>query len=143
VDTTPPLTQSIGQTAGTLRRLVKRVLADTEATYEQWMALNLAAGSGEIDRSRLIARLADAVQIDYAAAEATVRALTAAGLLASVPGRLVALSDTGRDRHARIRGVLDKATAPLSADLPADDVAAARRVLAAISQRADAVFRRA
>jgi DNA-binding MarR family transcriptional regulator len=142
VNPTPPLTQSIGQTAGTLRRLVKRVLADTDTTYEQWMALNLAASSGGIDRHQLSARLADAVQIESAAAAATVRELSAAGFLETEPRRPVGLSDTGRDRHARIRGVLDKATAPLSADLPVDDLAAARRVLAAISQRADAVSRR-
>jgi hypothetical protein len=139
VSPTPPLTQSIGQTAGTLRRLVKRVLADTDASYEQWMALNLAATGGEIDRHQLSARLADAVQIESAAAETTVRELSAAGFLETEP---VGLSDTGRDRHARIRGVLDKATAPLSADLPADDLAAACRVLAVISQRADAVSHR-
>jgi DNA-binding MarR family transcriptional regulator len=143
MNSTPPLTQSIGQTAGTLRRLVKRALADTGTTFDQWQALNLTVASGEIDRSQLIARLADAVQIDDPAAEATVGELIVAGLLETVAGSSVALSDSGRDRHARLRGVIEQAVAPVSADLPADDLAATRRVLNTISERVDAVIARA
>jgi hypothetical protein len=143
VSTTPPVTQTIGQTAGTLRRLLKGVLAHTGITYNEWIALNLTATTGKgIDRSQLIADLAEAVQVDEPVAEATVSRLIDAGSLETNPESVVALSGTGRDQHARLRGLLIKATEPLSADISADEVATTQRVLYTLSQRADAAIAR-
>jgi DNA-binding MarR family transcriptional regulator len=115
-----------------------RVLAGTGGTFHQWVALNFTAVNGEsIDRSLLIARLAGALQIDDTAADAVITELAAEGLLQSASGSVVALSDAGRERYARIRAAIDQTTAPLFADISADDEATTRRVLTTISERAD------
>jgi DNA-binding MarR family transcriptional regulator len=140
----PPLTQFIGRTERTLQALMGQVLARTGGTFHQWVALNFTAVSGDsIDRSQLIARLADAVRIDHTAAGATVTEMADARLLQTASGSLVALTDAGRERYARIRAAIDAITAPLFADIPDDDVAATRRVLTTISERADAELARA
>lgn len=139
----PPLTQFIGRTERTLGALMDQVLATTGGTFHQWVALNFTAAAGNsIDRDELISRLTDA-QIGDGAAEAAIAQLTRDGLLDAASGSLVTLTDAGRERHARIRAAIDRTTAPLFADLAADDVAATQRVLTTISERAGAQLARA
>lgn len=140
----PPLTQFIGRTERTLRALMDQVLAGTGGTFHQWVALNFTAVNGEsIDRGQLIAGLANALQTDDTAAEATIAEMVDERLLLTASGSVVALSDAGRERYARIRAAIDQTTAPLFADIPADDLATARRVLTTISERADTQIARA
>jgi hypothetical protein len=140
----PPLTQFIGRTERTLRALMDQVLAGTGGTFHQWVALNFTAVNGEsIDRGQLIAGLANAPQTDDTAAEATIAEMVDERLLLTASGSVVALSDAGRERYARIRAAIDQTTAPLFADIPADDLATARRVLTTISERADTQIARA
>ena len=140
----PPLTQFIGRTERTLRALMDQVLAGTGGTFPQWVALNFTAGNGDsIDRSQLIARLADALKIDDAAAQATIAEMADERLLRTASASLVALSDAGRERYVRIRAAIDQTTAPLFAGIPADDEATTRRVLITISERADTQLARA
>jgi DNA-binding MarR family transcriptional regulator len=135
----PPLAQFIGRTERTLRALMEQVLAGTGGTFDQWVALNFTAVNGDsIDRSQLIARLADALQIDETAAEATITYMSEERLLQTASGSVVSLSDAGRERYARIRAAIEQTTAPLYADISADDLATARRVLTTISARAKA-----
>jgi hypothetical protein len=140
---TPPLTQFIGRTERTLRALMDLVLAETGGTFHQWVALNLAPLNGDsIDRTQLVAGLANALQIDDAVAEATIAEMADDGLLRTASASAVALSDGGRERYTRIRTAVDQITAPLYGDLPPHDVAAARRVLTTISDRADTMLAR-
>jgi DNA-binding MarR family transcriptional regulator len=140
---TPPLTQFIGRTERTLRALMDLVLADTGGTFHQWVALNFTAAEGDgIDRSELVARLASALQIDDAVAEATIAEMADEGLLQTPSGAFVALNDAGRERYERIRTAVDEITAPLYGDLPPGDLAVARRVLTTISDRADTLLAR-
>jgi DNA-binding MarR family transcriptional regulator len=144
VSPTPPLTQFIGRTERTLRALMDRVLADTGGSFHEWVALNFTALNGDsIDRGELVTRLADALRIDDAAADATIADLAEQRLLQTGPGSAVELSDAGRDRYARIRAAVDQTTAPLYADLPPDDLTTARRVLTTVSDRADSLLARA
>jgi hypothetical protein len=141
---TPPLTQYIGRTERTLRALMDEVLAGTGGTFHQWVALNFTASGGDsIDRGQLIAQLANAVRIDPTAAEATITEMTDERLLQTASGSLVAFSDAGRERYARTRAAIDETTAPLFADIPADDMATARRVLTTVAERADTQLARA
>ncbi|MCU1659738.1 MAG: hypothetical protein JWO57_4394 [Pseudonocardiales bacterium] len=106
--------------------------------------LNLTAANGdEIDHTQLIGRLTDALKIDDPAAEAAVTELLDDGLLETLPGSVVALSDAGRERYARTRAAIDETISPLFADVPADDVATTRNVLTTLSDRATARFARA
>jgi DNA-binding MarR family transcriptional regulator len=145
---TPPLPQFIGRTERTLRALMDLVLADNGGTFAQWVALNLTTLNGDsIDRTQLVARLANALKVDDAAAEATIADMADDGLLQTASGSvlapIVALSDAGRERYARIRAAIDQTTAPLYGDLPVGDLAATRRVLSTISDRADTMLARA
>jgi hypothetical protein len=139
----PPLTQSIGRTERTLGALMERVLAETGGTFHQWVALNFTALNGDsIDRSQLVAGLASALQIDGTAAETTIAEMADERLLQTASESVVALSDAGRQRYARVRAAIDQTTAPLFADIPDDDMATTRRVLTTISERADAQLAR-
>jgi hypothetical protein len=132
------LTQFIGRTERALRALMDLVLADTGGTFHQWVALNFTAVNGEsIDRAQLIATVANAVRIDDTAADAVITELIDEYLLETVSESVVAFTDAGRERYVRIRGVIDQTSAPLYADLPPSELAAARRVLNTIAERAD------
>jgi hypothetical protein len=114
------------------------VLADTGGTFHQWVALNFTAVNGEsIERAQLIATVANAIRIDDAAADGVITELHDEGLLETVSGSVVAFTDAGRERYLRTRAAIDQTSAPLYADLPPSDLAAARRVLNTISERAD------
>jgi hypothetical protein len=138
MSSTPPLPPIIGRTERAFGALMGRVLARTGGTFHHWVILNLTAANGEtIDRSKLIAGLTDALQIDETAAAAAITELTAGGLLA-VSGTVVSLSDAGRERYLGIRATIDETTASLSVDIPADDLATVHRVLTTMSERASA-----
>jgi hypothetical protein len=114
------------------------VLADTGGTFHQWVALNFTAVNGEsIERAQLIATVANAIRIDDAAADGVITELHDEGWLETVSGSVVAFTDAGRERYLRTRAAIDQTSAPLYADLPPSDLAAARRVLNTISERAD------
>ncbi|MFJ1702982.1 hypothetical protein [Kitasatospora sp. NPDC088346] len=80
------------------------------------------------------------LKIDAAAALAVLAELTTAGLLAepSGEGGRLGLTDAGRARHEAIRAAVGELTARLYGGLPAEDLAAAARVLTAVTARADA-----
>jgi DNA-binding MarR family transcriptional regulator len=141
---TPPLTQLIGRTERALLPLMDVVLAGTGGTFHQWVALNFTAvNGGSIERSQLIARLADALQIDDTTADGVITELAAERLLQAESPSVVALGDTGRERQASIRSAIDHTTAQLFADIPADDLAATQRVLTTIAERAATQLARA
>jgi len=139
--TTPPTlnTQVIGQAESALGAILKSVLAETGATFEQWLVLNVTAGSGAvIDRDTVVARIASARKIDGSVVLAAIAQLITAGLLEPIPGSQtqVRLADAGRALYHQIRGPIDQITGQLF-DLPAEDLAAAGRVLAIVTARAN------
>jgi phosphatidylethanolamine-binding protein (PEBP) family uncharacterized protein len=143
MSSTPPLPPIIGRTEKAFGALMGRVLARTGGTFHHWVVLNLTAVNGEtIDRSKLIAGLTDALQVDETAAEAAITELTGGGLLAA-SGAVVSLSGTGRERYLAIRAAIDEITASLNAGIPADDLATVHRVLTTMSERASAQLTRA
>ncbi|MCX5339121.1 hypothetical protein [Streptomyces atratus] len=135
--------QVIGQAHYATRAVLERLLATTGTTFHQSVALNVIAESGEaIERGRLVDRMTGTLKIDAEVAEATVAELSAAGLLEEVPGSTprVGLTPAGRDRRqAHGAGIAD-ITARLYADLPAEDLATAGRVLTEVTARANAVL---
>jgi hypothetical protein len=100
------------------------------------VALSLTAVSGGADRSRPARQRDDRrLEIDDPAALAAITELTASQLLKGLPGERsrVALTDAGQARYRQIRTAIDEITARLYGDLPADDLAAASRVLTVIT----------
>ena len=137
MQTYPPLsTQVIGQAESALGALLDPLLSRTGTTFHQWLVLTVTAtGGGDIDHDQLVARVSGARKIDGAEVEAAIAGLDAAGL-AEGTSRVI-LTTAGLARFAEIRGALEEITARLF-DFPAEDLAAAGRVLAILTERANA-----
>jgi hypothetical protein len=122
----PPL---IGETEKTLNSLLRQFLEGTGLTEPQWVTLRLAdlldgdAGIAVADR----AQVPDAAEL--------VSELTDRGLLDD--GRL---TSAGRELTAAVQRTITTETASIWDDLPADDVAAATRLLNEVVTRARAVL---
>ena len=128
--------QIIGQTESALGALLGPVLAEAGRSFEQWVVLAVTADGSPVDRDRLVARVADARKIAAADVEAAVAGLAADGALSVESGEVV-LTATGQDVRRRIRARIDEVTSGLF-DFPADDLTTAGRVLATVTERANA-----
>lgn len=129
--------QVIGQAESALGALLAPVLQETGRTFEQWLVLTvLTASGGPQDRDQLAGRIAKARKIAAADVAAAIAELTAAGALAAESGQ-VALTASGQAMHRAVRTRIDEVTAGIF-DFPAGDLAAAGRVLATITDRANA-----
>lgn len=139
-------TQIIGQTENALNAILDRQLAGTGLSEPQWVTLTIAVMSAEsVDRARFISRVAGALKITDAEAQAQIDSLAAAQTL-EVPesdGSPVSVTEAGRQLHARIRTAVAEITQRLWGDLPADDLATAGRVLGIVLERANAELARA
>jgi hypothetical protein len=123
----------IGETEKTLNALLRRFLAGTGLTEPQWVTLRLAdLLDGGADG--LAAAVADRAQFPEAAD--LVSELTRRGLLDD--GRL---TFAGRELTTKIQETIVTETASVCDNLPADDVAAATRVLNEVVTRARVVLR--
>jgi len=139
-------TQLIGQTEKTLNAILDRLLAGTGLTEHQWITLTLAVTSGgALDPSAFVSRLAEAIKITEPEARARVDELAAAGLLAApdVAGSPVRVTDAGSELQRRMRASVVEITDRMWGDLPAEDLAAAGRVLTTVLERANAELARA
>ena len=136
--------QVLGQAEKAHRALFERIVTGTSITYRRWVALNLvvAADAGGIGRDPFVERLAGALKIDLATAREVVAELAAAGLVESTSpdGSQLQLTDEGREVYGQIRVRVDETIGKLYADIPADDLATAGRVLTLVTARADAVL---
>ena len=132
--------QLLGQAENTLRALLATFLTGTELTYHTWVLLNATAmGGGEVDRGRLTAIAVNALKINSDAVDSAITTLAQADLVTTAPG-LVRLTETGSQLHQRLRGAMGPVTSRLMQDHSADDLAAAARVLTAITDRANEVL---
>jgi hypothetical protein len=129
--------QVIGQAETALGALLGPILTESGCTFQQWVILALIeAGGSAVEREQLIARVIDARKFAAADVAAAIAKLTADGLLNSVSGT-VGLTDAGHDLHGRVRARINEVTSGLF-DFPAEDLATAGRVLAIITDRANA-----
>ena len=124
----------IGETEKTLNALLCRFLQGTDLTEPQWVTLRLAdLLEGSVDADGLTAAAAD--RAHFADAALLVDDLTERGLLDD--GRL---TSAGRELTTAIQATITTDTAPIWDNLPADDVAAATRVLNEVVVRARAIL---
>jgi hypothetical protein len=137
-------TRVIGQAEKTLNAILGRQLAGTGLTEPQWVILTLAVtGGGGAERDRFTSMVADALKISEAEAEVRVGDMvTAQQLTITGQGSAVTVTGTARQLHSRIRTAVTEITQRLWGDLPAGDLATAGRVLAIITERANAELAR-
>jgi hypothetical protein len=131
---------ALGQTEKALNAILERHLAGTGLTEPQWVTLVLTVtGDPTADRDELAGRVAGALKVTDAEAQARVGELAAAGLVHSPDaGSPLTVTDTGRRLFGDIRAAIGPITERMWGDLPPEDLAAAGRVLATVLERADA-----
>jgi hypothetical protein len=131
----------IGQTEKTLNAILDRQLAGTGITEPQWVTLTLTVvGGGTIDRAELIRQVSGAAKFSEASVAERITELTAAGHLRDGGEGRVQVSDAGQAQWTQVRTALGPITQGLWGDLPAEDLAAAGRVLSIALDRANAVL---
>lgn len=138
----PPL---IGRTEKALNAILDSQLAGTGMTEPQWVTLTFTVASGgSADRGQLIGRVVAALKVRDAEAESLIAELAAAQLLQASDGDASRLevTDAGRRLHGRVRVQVSEITERLWADLPAEDLATAGRVLSTVLARANAELAR-
>ena len=91
-----------------------------------------------IARDQLIDRITNARKVDAADVSAAIIELEDAAALVVTAGQ-VTLTDLGRASHSRVLARVEEITDYVF-DLPAEDLAAAGRVLATVSARANSVL---
>jgi hypothetical protein len=134
-------TALIGQTEKALNAILNRQLAGTGITEPQWVTLTLTVVSGgAIDRAELIRRVGGATQFSQASVAERITELTAAGFLRDGGDGRVQVTDEGQARWTQVRTAIGPITQGLWGDLPAEDLAAAGRVLGIVLDRANAVL---
>ena len=141
----PVLTpRAIGQAEKTLNAILARLLEGTGLTEPEWVILTLAATSGEpAARDQFTRMVAGALKISDADAQARVDAMIAAQQLQITgAGQAVTVTGAAQQLHSQIRATVAGITERLWGDLPADDLATVGRVLAIITERANAELAR-
>jgi hypothetical protein len=135
-------TRLVGETESALGALLAPLLAEAEMTFLQWVVLSLTAPGGAsgpgMDRDQLIDRITNARKVDAAAVSAAITELENAEALVAAGGQ-VTLTDLGRASFNRVRARVDEVTDYVF-DLPAEDLAAAGRILSTVSARANSVL---
>lgn len=133
-------TPLIGQTEKALTAILRRQLAGTGLSEQQWMTLSLiVASGGTIDGDELTGRAARVLKVSDAHARTRIIELAAAQLLqpAGNDGSRAKLTDAGQRLHRQVRTAVSEITERLWGDLPAEDVATAGRVLDTVLERAN------
>jgi hypothetical protein len=126
---TPFGPQLIGETEKSLNALLRRFLEGTDLTEPEWVTLRIADGLGGAGHPESLA-VAVAERAHFPDAVRLVDTLTDRGLLHD--GRL---SPSGRELVTILQTRIRTETAPIWDALPAEDVAAAARVLNEIVDR--------
>jgi len=128
--------QIIGQAERATRTLLDLRLRETGLTFEQWVAVN-QVHSGVGARPALVARLVHGLKIDDEAARAAVDGVIDLGLV-TVGEDELALTPAGLHRFALVSGEIASIAGRLYGDVPPEDLAVAGRVLALLTERANA-----
>jgi DNA-binding MarR family transcriptional regulator len=135
-------TRLIGETESALGALLAPLLAEAEMTFLQWVVLSLTAPGGAsspgVRRDQLIDRIANVRKVDAADVAAAIDELEKAAALVTAGGQ-VTQTELGQASFSRVRSRVDEVTDYVF-DLPAEDLAAAGRVLATVSARANSVL---
>ena len=133
--------QLLGQTEKAANAILKRLLVEPGLTEPQWVTLTIAVISGDnLDRDRLIDRVAAAAKFSEAEAQARITELADARLL-HVPDderAPVKPTEAGQQLHTQVRAAVSQITQRLWGDLPVEDLETAGRVLSTVLARANA-----
>ncbi|MFF2077980.1 MarR family transcriptional regulator [Kitasatospora sp. NPDC058162] len=143
-ETAPALNpRSIALAHYAARALLEGVLERHGATFEQSVTLRaVTAAGGSVGLGELVADVTGSLKAPEAAVRAVVDGLTTARLLAEQDGERIELTEAGRELHERTTAETAGISTRLYAGIPPEDLAAAGRALALITERANAELAR-
>ncbi|POX46395.1 MarR family transcriptional regulator [Streptomyces sp. Ru71] len=139
--TTAPLANSrtIGLAHYAARAVLERVMSRRGLTFLDTTVLRpVAAAEKPLTRERLVQGVTHDVKVSAAEAGRTLDELTDRGLLIVDDSGLVRMTDAGRELYDSGTAETAQASARIWADIPEADLAAAGRVLALVTERANA-----
>jgi DNA-binding MarR family transcriptional regulator len=135
--------QDIGQAERATRALLDAVLAQTDTPFTNWVVLNMLANAGGgLERDELVTRTAGGLRIGAPAIVTALDELLTGGFVTTTDDVRIVLTADGEARFARIRAGVDRIAERLYGDLPIADLATAHRVLALVTERANAELAR-
>lgn len=136
--TTPADARALGLAHYAARAVLESVLARHGLGFQQQIVLRpVVLADGPVDRARLAADTVTALKADEDSVQGTIDELIAAGLVATDASD-VRITDAGRALYARITQETSGASARIWGDIPEADLLAAGRVLALVTERANA-----
>jgi len=140
----PALTgEAIGEAAKATNAVLETLLAEVRTSFLSWVALNVLTTAGPVmPQDALVQRMSGGLSIGAEPVLTTLDELEVARLVtrSDDADAAVELTADGLALHRRIRAGIDQITERLYGDLPRDDLAATGRVLATVTQRANAVL---
>jgi hypothetical protein len=144
----PALTgQAIGEAAKATNAVLETLLAEVRTSFLSWVALNVLTAAGPVmPQDVLVQRMTVGLKVGAEPILATLDELEVARLVTrsdeAEPSAepAVELTADGIALHRRIRAGIDQITERLYGDLPQDDLATTGRILATVTQRANAVL---
>ncbi|WP_200308586.1 MarR family winged helix-turn-helix transcriptional regulator [Streptomyces adelaidensis] len=123
------------------RGILESVLVGYGVTFQQSVTLRLVAVADEpVPRDRLVGQVVDSLKVEEAEIRDVVEKLVAAGLVETDPAQAsrLRITDSGRELYARSAAETAPISARIYAGIPAEDLAAAGRVLTLVTERANA-----
>lgn len=133
---TPPLTgANLGVAYFAIRKNLLDVLDDFDLTFEQSLLLNYLHRD-DASRADLVASTADNIKISAAEVESHLDAAIARGLIADG----LTLTEEGDRLQQQITERVQPLTRTFFADIPAEDMVVTARVLATLTERANAAL---
>jgi DNA-binding MarR family transcriptional regulator len=134
----------LGETEKTLNAILDRHLAGSGLTEQHWITLtSVIVSGGAIDRNELVRQVVRGAKFSEQDVRARVSELVASQLLDDSASPKVTITEAGAQLHAQIRATNNELTARLWADLSAEELATAARVLGTVLVRANAELARA
>jgi DNA-binding MarR family transcriptional regulator len=121
------------------RAVLETVLSRHGLGFREFVTLRpVAVADGPLGRDRLTGAVTGALKIDAADVHRLVGNLLRAGLVAADGPERVRVTDAGREVHGRVSAETAAASARIYAGIPRDELAVAGRVLALVTERAEA-----
>lgn len=136
--TTPADARMLGLAHYAARAVLESVLTRHGLDFQQQIVLRpLALAAEPVDRGRLAADTVAALKVDEDSVQGTIDELIAAGLVETDSSDL-RTTDAGRALFERITKETSAASARIWGDIPEEDLVTTGRVLALVTERADA-----
>ncbi|MCL6673682.1 MarR family transcriptional regulator [Streptomyces panaciradicis] len=138
--TTAPVAdaRSLGLAHYAARAALESVLSRHGLTFQQHITLRSVVVAGApVERDALVAQVTGSLKVETAAARDVVGELLGKGLLTAEATRVRA-ADAGRALYAEVAAEAGELSARIWSGIPAEDLAATGRVLALVTERADA-----